>query len=247
MKIYTLLRKGENHPVFCEDFLITHRIEGEFFFGAVSDGCSSGVDSHFASALQGKVLKKILHDLPFRYTQAQLQNFDAEALLRLILSELLLQLKSIRNQLGLIMHELLATLILLIYNEKTQKGIIAAIGDGFVRINDHIHEIDQQNRPDYLGYHLEDNFEEWLGALENKILFESPQEIAIASDGVATFQTLKTDLPENLNPLLYLLEDDSMAQVPQMLTRKFNILNTQHGYRPYDDVSIIRVKFENNL
>jgi hypothetical protein len=65
MKIYPLLRKGEMHPVFCEDFLVNLDIDHYFYMGAVLDGCSPATDSHFASTLLGKILKKIAPDFRF--------------------------------------------------------------------------------------------------------------------------------------------------------------------------------------
>src|SRR5690606_1388793 len=61
MKIHSVIRKGDDHPVFCEDFT-THTNNGRFFLGVVFDGCSGGKESHFASALSGKIFRQVTEE-----------------------------------------------------------------------------------------------------------------------------------------------------------------------------------------
>ena len=61
MNAYSVIRKGEDHPVFCEDFMSINN-SGRYFIGVVFDGCSSGSDSHFASSLFGKIFNQITND-----------------------------------------------------------------------------------------------------------------------------------------------------------------------------------------
>ena len=63
MIVQTIIRKGFDHVVFCEDFLSTED-SGRYFIGAVFDGCSGGDDSHFASSLFGKMFRQILIVMP---------------------------------------------------------------------------------------------------------------------------------------------------------------------------------------
>lgn len=65
MKIYSALKIGEFHPVFCEDFNVVEKLSENWMLIAVMDGCSSGKDSHFASALFGEIIKKIAKNIPY--------------------------------------------------------------------------------------------------------------------------------------------------------------------------------------
>ena len=163
MQVYTVIRKGEFHPVFCEDFLITEEIGSKFFLAAVMDGCSSGKDSHFASALFGKILHKIAKTLHFQETKLEEQS--VEYLMKKILRSFMDELKLARNYLMMDMLETLATLIILLYDN--QKAYIVVLGDGFVALDGQIHEIDQDNRPDYPAYHLKEDFEIWYESQSN--------------------------------------------------------------------------------
>jgi hypothetical protein len=245
MKIYTLLRKGEMHPVFCEDFLVNLDIDRYFYVGAVLDGCSSATDSHFASALLGKILKKTAQILPYQaFYQAQVESLAPAELGKWILKNVFMELQIARNQLLMDKLEMLATMVLLVYHKPQQQAWVIALGDGLVKLNQEMLEIDQNNRPDYLAYHLGEDFEEWFEKQENSYQIQAPKDLSISSDGILTFQTLKTELPEGFNPVDYLLKDDFLAQHPNMLTRKFIILQKQYGFAPADDVSIIRIKFD---
>lgn len=239
MQIYTGIRKGELHQVFCEDFLTLRQVSVRFHLFAVMDGCSSGVESHFASTLIGKILNKICTQLKFEF----LDEFDAQSLGKVILEKLFAEMIFFRNQLLLDKFEMLATTLLLIYDDVEKNAFIAVIGDGFVQIEDTLHTIDQENRPDYLAYHLGEDFDAWFASLKNTFLVKNPTEISISTDGIDTFKSMKTDLPENFDVIDYLLKDNFLENNPNMLQRKMRILETQYGFQPADDVAIIRVKF----
>ena len=239
MQVYTVIRKGEFHPVFCEDFLITEEIGSKFFLAAVMDGCSSGKDSHFASALFGKILHKIAKTLHFQETKLEEQS--VEYLMKKILRSFMDELKLARNYLMMDMLEALATLIILLYDN--QKAYIVVLGDGFVALDGQIHEIDQDNRPDYPAYHLKEDFEIWYESQSNIFEIENPKEISISTDGIDTFQTNNPNLPEGFDPMHFLLIDESFIKNHNMLNRKCNILEKKYGFKPGDDVAIIRMRF----
>ncbi len=223
MNTYQLVQKGESHPVYCEDFVMVHEATEKTTF-AVLDGCSGGKESHFASALIGKLLRKNASD----------------GTLKGILQKTFLDLQEIQKTMHLQEEELLATVLLGVYDKKTQYCEIIAIGDGYVLINNKLHEIDQQNTPDYWAYYLQDDFEKWWG---RQVIYtaQSPKRIAISTDGIDTFKSHKSkeDLPIDFNPVNFLLFDTQWANLPTMLTRKFKILHTQYGYQPFDDIGLI--------
>jgi hypothetical protein len=67
MKIHSFIKKGTAHPNFYEDFLLTFEITSKYSLFAVMEGCSSGKESHFASAFFGKIFKKIALKKSFEF------------------------------------------------------------------------------------------------------------------------------------------------------------------------------------
>jgi hypothetical protein len=155
-------------------------------------------------------------------------------------------LQQIQQSMGLEEEELLATVLLAVYDKPSNTCDIIAVGDGFVLINEELHEIDQQNTPDYWAYYLQDDFEKWW---KNQKIYhaQNPNRIAISTDGLGTFKTNKTDLPADFNPIDFLLFDTQWANLPTMLVRKFKILHTQYGYQPFDDIGLILMMGNNKF
>jgi hypothetical protein len=60
-----------------------------------------------------------------------------------------------------------------------------------VCINGKITEFDRDNKPDYLAYHLHENFDHWYESLQQKISFDRMSDVSIATDGILTFSKIK--------------------------------------------------------
>ena len=74
MKFYELSHIGEFHVNYNEDFMVSEEAGKSRKMIAVMDGCSSGTDSHFASTLIGKLLRKIAKQEAYReYAQKQVR------------------------------------------------------------------------------------------------------------------------------------------------------------------------------
>lgn len=239
MEIFTLLQRGDYHPIYCEDALFVDDQE-HFFFGAVMDGCSNGKDSHFASALMGKLLRKITTNLP--YSAKISLNHKAKEVGKVIIRQLFQELKSCRIQLFLEMSELLSTLILLVYHKEKKEAYIISLGDGIVSVDHQLHEIDQQNMPDYICYHLSKDFEEWFAQQKHVFHITQPQALAISTDGIESFMTKNHDAAPVDVPN-YFLTDVMYKQYKNMLGKKLQVLAAEHHVSPKDDVSMIRLIF----
>ena len=50
-------------------------------------------------------------------------------------------------------------------------------------------------------------------------------------------------MPEGFDPMHFLLIDESFIKNHNMLNRKCNILEKKYGFKPGDDVAIIRMRF----
>ncbi len=242
MQIHQLLKRGENHKDFCEDFLLSHDLNERYALYGVFDGCSSGVDSHFASTLFSKIFRAELEYLePANYDTTK------EALNRALLHAIE-SLAGIRDNLLLETDELLSTVILFLVDKIDMSGDIIVIGDGFLSINGENHKIDQNNEPDYLAYYLDqintfEDYENYL--LSHGIQFHVDKivDVTLSTDGIHTFQQLNDkDYDKNAPyPLDYLIKDEYMATNKTMLSRKCNILRTKYGYTHMDDLGIIRI------
>ena len=116
------------------------------------------------------------------------------------------------------------------------------VGDGLVGINGQFTEYEHNNLPDYLGYHLGEEFESWYGEQKQILNIDGILDISLSTDGIFTFSTYdRKEYPEQKDPLNYLLTDTQDEELDSMLTKKFLFLANQCGIKPTDDIGIIRI------
>lgn len=165
MQIKTVLKKGEFHPVFCEDFLYHVPLSKSIYLSAVMDGCSMGESSHFSSSLLGKLLKKACIEMRYQEFAKDIPLIDDTQLPDLgkeVVHRLWKDLKQTANSLMLEQLEILSTLLLALVDTRTGQAWILLAGDGFIAVEKELIEIDQDNRPNYMAYHLSKGFEKWF-------------------------------------------------------------------------------------
>lgn len=235
MHIDSTLQIGAYHLQHCEDYLFHEHIGTDRLLCAVMDGCTMGTDSYFISTMVGKLLRKIVkerHYLEF----IQPSQLSLSEQLKRIIRQLFDELKLLKNQLQLEQREMLTTIIIFLLDDNNGTGMI--VGDGVVSIDGHITVFEQDNKPDYLGYHLGEDFESWYAkqAIMNVVSFK---DISISTDGISSFTALEGGETEE-DPLSYLLFDTGE------LDKKLKYLEHQAGLRPTDDVAIIRVRHGND-
>jgi len=242
MRVYTHIQKGQYHPTFCEDFLLHQSINKRFVLAAVMDGCSMGRESHFASALFGKLLRKCLKLLPYQLPLTT--ELPLQTLAKSLLQSFFQAVREAQNQLFLEQLDLLSTLILHLYDKHNQLSYIIALGDGLICIDNQIIDLDQVDKPDYLAYHLHEDFEQWYEKQEQIWLVESPRDISIVTDGIHTFNIVGAlKEKETVTPLHYLLFDTKGAHLDRMLETKCRRLEEDFGVAPTDDLAIVRMRF----
>ncbi|MFT5916185.1 MAG: hypothetical protein ACJAWV_002830 [Flammeovirgaceae bacterium] len=238
MKLYTHLQKGEAHPVFCEDFLMVEQdLSGRFLIASVMDGCSGGKETHFASTFISKSFRRTLKNLEMENGFARR---NAESLVQNLIESLRNNFLKIREEFHLTVNELVSTVILLVYDFTEDFAYIVSIGDGTIVIDDEIYRIEQQNMPDYLAYHLKDDFDLFFGKLPY-FKIHSPKNLAISTDGVDSFfnkklQACPVDVTKEL--LVNDLEDKK-----KILASKIHQFYEQHNQTAQDDLAIVRVVF----
>lgn len=243
MNIYSALQIGEYHLNHCEDYLFIGDIDANKTICAVMDGCTMATDSYFVSTLIGKLLRKIVKERSYKdfyYPDSSLQHLDNY--LKNILQDLFKELNLVKNLLMLDRKELLSTLIILLLDKKQDEGILLTIGDGFVSVNGNAIEYDQDNKPDYIGFHLHEDFETWYNNQTQKIHFNTISDITIATDGLFQFKKI-ANIPDatESDPIEFLTKDISLLGNEEMLQLKLKQLEHSQGLKPTDDLGIIRV------
>lgn len=243
MRIYSALQIGDYHQNNCEDHLFVGEYGKNKILCTVMDGCTTALESQFASLLVGKILKKICTEKGYReFIEKEVKSITPEENLKCILKDVLNELRLIQNQLMMDQKELLTTLILLLFDKDQEKGIVLAIGDGFVNINGKTTEFEQDNKPDYIGFHLLEDFETFYNSQKQKIEFNSFSDISIATDGIFTFEKLKrNESKEEIDVIHFLTIDKVNSEKEEMIALKLKKLENELGLKPTDDFAIIRI------
>ena len=128
-------------------------------------------------------------------------------------------------------------------NQKTKSAKFITISDGLISIDGVLKEYEQNNIPDYLGYHLSENFEGFFESKQQKLEVDHFKNLSISTDGIFTFQknSKKKNVVENDPIIHYLLEDDEYSDNSNMLERKMRILRHDKDLIVTDDLAIVRV------
>lgn len=246
MKIYTLLTIGDFHTNHCEDFLVHENIGSNKKLIAVLDGCTMGTESVFASILTGKLLRKVTKK---HYYQEFLSpsSHSLESELKQIIKELFSELRLAKNQLDLEVNEMLSTLIIGVIDTSKLEAELLAIGDGLIYCDGELIEYEQDDKPDYLGYHLDEDFENWYQKQIQRVSRRNFENLSICTDGVFTFKNLKKPEKQMNDQKIidYLLEDSSYSESETMLERKVRFLKESKSHVVTDDIAIIRVMIKN--
>lgn len=242
---HEFIQIGTSHINHCEDFLVTAELGTEKRLIAVMDGSTRGIESYFASTLTGKILRKIAKEMYYK-DFVEKENEPLETCLKSVMQQLFEQLKNLKNQLHLGRYELLSTLILGIIDTTEKNAELLTVGDGLICCNGEIIDNDQDNRPDYLGYHLETPFEQWFEEQEQLFSFTNVKDLSICTDGIFTFQAFDNGSYETIEEeeiIQWLLIDQENSQSDKMLQQKMWQLEADFGLKPMDDLTIIRLIF----
>lgn len=149
-----------------------------------------------------------------------------------------------KNILFLEKEELLSTLLIGVVDKKNQKGEFLAIGDGMFCIDGKVTEFEQDNKPDYFGYHLEEDFEKWFALQKQRISVQQVQDLSICTDGIFTFEKFNNQKYQPSENLIdFLLKDKDGFENPNMLKKKVFEIEKNWGLKPTDDLGIIRIIF----
>lgn len=206
----------------CEDFFFTKENEN-FIWGAIFDGCSTGINSVWAA-----------HTLNYLFSDISIEYYlTNESILNVINKSNL-----ILNTLNLTVNNLLSTCVLFKYDKINKIFKIRSFGDCYYYLNDLEFNIDQQNTPDYLGYYVMSNDEVEIIEYFNKYPIETYFNISkfiVCSDGIEKINISQFHKPKH--PEVYELLFQHPTS-PTFLQRMWNILKKE-GYEVNDDLTII--------
>lgn len=222
--IQKMVHRGTGHADFCQDFLVEYETE-HFFMGAVMDGCSEGNHSHFASSLFGKVFNKIVRQ--DELLEAANEDVDTIDIIRVAIWEFTLELKKVKEQLGLADDELMSTILLAVYSKGKGLLTVSAFGDGYIRVNGEGNWIvndkfetttidgkikDGKDKPNYLIYDLDriialdsEEFNTWFDTIPT-FHYQDVKDFSITTDGILTFLSRK-NVKQGEVPIPLLLDD----------------------------------------
>lgn len=265
MKEHKLIKRGYEHKNFCEDFLFSGQIN-DIKIGCVFDGCSTGDDSHFASTFFAKCMNYVVNGINFYFDKSDFdrnkieslvnrsresaENKDLKELANIILFLFLLKVKNISKDLNISQSELLSTISFYLYDEYEKRLLAYVIGDGFISVDGERYEVDQDNVPNYLAYHLDniefkDDLDDFLQEEHNcfQLYQEDVEDFVISSDGILSFiqKYTQDEECEMEDPISYLIDNERMINNGCMLSRKVNMLQNKNGFVHLDDLGIIRV------
>ena len=203
----------------CEDAVFVKETASSVF-GICADGCSTGINSHFASQLLCYIVEKVKID-ELRLTSTS------------VISDICWKFKWIKEVTQLSEMHLLTTCLFFHYDKKKEELSVRVFGDGYYYINGVEYCIDQNNTPDYLAYHL--NNVDYIDYIfkNPEFIHENVKSFQICTDGIKSFQLSQFESSDK-NPSI-LLESPTSENY---LKRMFNIL-TKNKWTIADDLSII--------
>lgn len=131
-----------------------------------------------------------------------------------------------------------------VIDTESRSGEFLCIGDGLICIDNQLYEFEQDNKPDYLGYHLSEEFNSWYNNQQQRIAAQHIHDFSLATDGIFTFN--KFDNKTYTSPgnvVEYLLFDAEGSNNGNMLNSKLLDIQNNWGLKPGDDLAIIRTIF----
>jgi len=243
MKIFELSHIGEFHTNHNEDSKVVADLGEDYKLIAVMDGCSSGTDSHFASNLIGKILRKFAKQESYRqYAERSIK--EAKPLIEEITLNLFEELQNLNRLLDLKSDEILSTAIIGVVNVKNKIAELVVIGDGVIHHDGQTIEYENDNKPDYIGYHFKMDKHLWYQTRTEKLSLMKFKDLSISTDGVHTFKNFDGKTYKKIEPEAIIDEFFNSRQFEENSNKLKKIMikmKDEYGLKPSDDLTIIRV------
>lgn len=204
----------------CEDSVFVDDV-GDTMYGVIADGCSSGIKSHFASQTIAYFVQ--LH----QETDVTSNNFI------MALYEFLYEVKSLFK---FSIDNLLSTCILFSYHKPSKSLRIRSLGDCVYFVHDREIIVDQDNKPDYIGYHISDTYSQFESYMDKYPINEylNVERFMICSDGIKGIDRGMLQAPQTTNPSILFYPPTST----NYHIRMWNKLK-KDGFTLSDDLTIV--------
>ena len=250
-KIDSLITRGMMHELRCEDDYMIFDND-EIIISAVFDGCSSGIDSHYASTFLRKKLNEYLEDNSiYIIREDENRNFpykSCDETLKGILEYL-------HSCIPYSETEYLSTCVMCYINKETYEYSILFAGDGECCIDGkrHIVHDKEGNAVRYLStVKTYSDFNEYYDKYCKKYSGIFNESLIISTDGIGSFiDKFNADKSELARSLFYgegeIKIDERFMKLP--LKRQYNILsngrifkeNEKIPVKNLDDFTIIKI------
>lgn len=216
-----LNKRSSVHPNWCEDnYWVVE--EEDLIVGAVLDGCSTGINSHFASQFVKYVLE-------YSWTLGNPYNHPY-IMCCTMARRVIGKMSIVSRQLSLTDMNFLSTIVFFTYNKRTKELYVMFFGDGVVYVNGEEFIHDEQNAPQYPAYHMNDTPEQIDGYLSTRktMEFSGVEDFSICTDGVHSLYNVRDGkIPQSV-AIDYLVKDRWAVSQKTGLARKFNILTNRN-------------------
>lgn len=249
-EIDKLIKMGKSHTLHCEDDFYIKETD-DFIVCAVFDGCSSGIDSHYASTRH----KYFLNDVIKHYIWTWKSSIPIESSLRYCMYGLYVNLYNDRSNYK-VNEEMLSTVVLCFINKQTNEYGIIFCGDGCCSINNEnisIHD-PNGNAVWYLSSIVNEEisiFDEYFSKCKiYSGYIENNSELCISTDGIESFMTKygrhNEEYPKKVFFNTKMLPDKyhkwNMERLYNVMIKgKLPELNDE-GISNIDDLTIIKIK-----
>lgn len=238
MIISSLYRKSVYHTNHNEDqLLIETNLHGRCVL-AVMDGCSTAIDSEWASGLIMKILKGEIKQLK----SSDIEEYSNNVLNEILFKAVFEKVKKIKGDLHLDDIELFSTLLLAVIDPSDKSFHLCISGDGFYTVDEQHHSIDANNTPDFMGYHLDKTFEDFFSNHVNHINGSIKKRFLLATDGIEKLNDMKRSKTNDWilkNGLPSVLVSNLQKN---SLEKKYEQMREDYKLYPLDDVSVIALE-----
>lgn len=231
--IQVLNKRASTHPNHCEDNYWVEETE-QYVVGAVLDGCSTGIESHFASTLIKHILST---SWKTPITQKSLTELGSFEFINAIFYDVLFNLNVINDRLKLSELHYLSTIVFFVYNKVNKQLFVKFAGDGAVFVvgegiffdkGYYIH--DENNMPDYIAYHINDSWGKLTKWVKSRHFewYENVDQFSICTDGIDSFVNLKNPHLDKKIAKDFILNSDKFSNLKTGLNKRFNILTNKN-------------------
>lgn len=214
----------------CEDSIWVKEHE-DYIIGVVADGCNTGHRSHFASQLLCYIVGSF-------FAVNKHHRIVSDGFLAWVVDDL----RSIMRILRLEEINVLSTMLLFEYDKRSKCLKTRSLGDGVWFVNDVEHRIDQNNIPDYIGYHVnDDDLNPYLEKYPIRAFYDVTR-FMVCSDGIERIERGSLQKPPAVDPIKLLFHPPAS---PNYLDRMWNLIK-RDGWILADDLSIVSYAEDKN-